>query len=188
MILSPGAIKHRPQSEPRRRLELIRRTLVVTRGGGVRNPAVRRVDNQRRAPARVPGRAAVEPQVVVEAGRAVCPPVYAAAGRRRLGGAFRKPDVARNGSDARLPASVNGRWKPKGLTRLATPFSSSGSPPGTGCATGAATCAPRCRRRTRLCRGCSRGRCQPSAVPQRAARCGWAGGTRCRGWCCTSTR
>jgi len=74
------------------------RTLVVTRGGGIRNPAVRRVDNQRRAPARVPGRAAVEPQVVVEAGRAVCSPVYAAAGRRRLGGAFRKPDVARNGA------------------------------------------------------------------------------------------
>ena len=74
------------------------RALVVTRGGGVRNPAVRRVDNQRRAPARVPGRAAVQPQVVVEAGRAVCPPVYAAAGRRRLGGAFRKPDVARTGA------------------------------------------------------------------------------------------
>ena len=74
------------------------RALVVTRGGGVWNPAVRRVDNQRRAAARVPGRAAVQPEGVVETGRAVFPPIHAAAGRRRLGGAFRKLDVARHGA------------------------------------------------------------------------------------------
>ena len=73
------------------------RALVVARGGGVRNPAIRRVDDERRAPARVPGRAAVQPEVVVEAGRAVVPPIHVAAGRRGFGGAFRKADVARHG-------------------------------------------------------------------------------------------
>ena len=63
-------------------------------GRHLRQTAVRRVDDERRAPGADGARAAVEPEVVVEAGRTLLAPVHALGGRGAPGGPVGELDVA----------------------------------------------------------------------------------------------
>ena len=92
-VLVGAGGKHPPahRGDPRRLRRLGAHPRVIRQG---RQPSVRRVHDERRAPRPDGGRSPIQPEVVVEAGRSVRPPVDLIARGGRLGRAIQEPLVA----------------------------------------------------------------------------------------------